>query len=114
VRVMWDLWYGGHPEKRYGPYRKLVQDDLHDERDHPYLSKASLVMKKLVTLCPGSPSATQMSTKTPAELDALFSAAFMSLCGLIYPGRDAEWLDKRRVGDRSYLTVYDKVGKLQL
>ncbi len=46
------------------------------------------------------------------DRDALFDTAFVSLCKTVYDISDDVTLDKRRYGERSYTTLYDRVNKL--
>lgn len=46
---------------------------------------------------------------TLADRDALFERAFNSLCKTVYNISDDRVLDKRRFGERSYVTLYDRV-----
>lgn len=61
----------------------------------------------LVANCPDQLTVAQVSRKSTSELDALFEVAFLAVCSAVYPGVDLEVLDGKRVGDRSYVTMYD-------
>lgn len=81
-------------------------------KDRALLSKAKYVMKVLVARSPQGSSYVEVSRMHRQELDSLFEAAYMSLCSQIYPETTVEMLDGKRVGDRSYLTIYDHAKKV--
>lgn len=114
ARNLWDLWWLGNPRERYAPYRQIDQADLAEPKDHNFLSKGRYVVDALVKFCPGAPSTNELSKKNCRELETLFASAYCTMCSIIYPGTSVEVLDKRRVGDRSYVTVYDHLKKCGL
>lgn len=107
TRNIWDLWWLGNPRERYAPYRQIDQVDLANKKDHSYLSKAKFVIEKLVEVCPGALSTAQLSKKNASELDEVFATVYGLMCELLYPSKTVEMLDRKRIGDRSYVTVYD-------
>lgn len=68
-------------------------------------------MKTLVSYCPDNSTPAAVSRKNQSDLDAMFEIVYIRLCEKIYPDTALETLDGRRVGDRSYVTIYDHVKK---
>lgn len=97
----------GNRAERIAPYRQIRQDDLYERKDHALLSKARYVIKCLIARCPLQSTYLDVSRKVQQELDAMFEIVYIKLCECIYPDTTLEKLDGRRVGDRSYLTIYD-------
>lgn len=97
--------------EQIAPYRQIQQHDLLAKYDHTLLSKARFVMKTLVSYCPDNSTSAAVSRMSQSDLDALFDIVYICLCEKIYPGTAIETLDGRRVGDRSYVTIYDHVKK---
>jgi hypothetical protein len=111
TKLLWDLWWLGDKGARIAPYRQIKASDLYQRCDHGLLSKAKYVMKALVARCPQGRSYVDVSRLGQPELDALFEVAYVALCGEIYADSTLEVLDDRRVGDRSYVTIYDLAKK---
>ena len=114
TKLLWDLWWIGDKAAHIAPYRQIKQFDLCQKSDHVLLSKARFVIKLLVARCPLGRSYGEISRLGHQELDPLFEAAYIALCGEIYAEKTLEELDGRRVGDRSYLTIYDLAKKHRL
>ena len=114
TRTLWDLWWKGNPAKQYAPYRQLHQYDLNNRADHALLSKTRRVMQALVARCPGGLTSADVSSKSQEELNRLFEASYISLCNEIFPDSSEEELDGRRIGDKSYATIYDYIKEKKL
>ena len=108
TRTLWDLWFKGNLTEGYAPYRQLKRYDLGSSQDHTPLSKARRVIIALAARCPGI-TYNGICEQSQKQLDALFEPAFLSLCAEVFPTSSVEILDSRRIGDRSYRTVYDYV-----
>lgn len=84
--------------------------DLSCSKSRNLLTKATGLINALV-LASGSTS-NSIALLSIADRDALFEIAFVSLCKTVYNISDDSTLDKRRFGERSYTTLYDRVNKL--
>ena len=103
------------------PLHIVVADDV-KELSHKItspatnLSKARHIMKiiiqKIREACPHCTEAHLFYTLPLPELDALFNAAYQSLLVIVlYPGPSDAERDKRKVGDLSYVTLYELIVK---
>jgi len=45
------------------------------------------------------------------DRDDCFESSFMTLHRTIYPNADVTLIDKRRIGDLSFITLYDQIKK---
>jgi hypothetical protein len=110
LRTLWDLWWSGNPSQNSGGFRFIHGQDLYINTDKPYLSKGKVVMKSLL-----SADASLIHSNIPRmsfrDRDELFSRLFQDLLLTIDPDQSIVELDKRNVGNLSYLTVYDYVNR---
>jgi hypothetical protein len=109
-RKLWDLWWDGNALKGYGPYRELRSFDLHIAADQQILSRAKFVMGKLVENS-GQARQSDIMSLPIRERDDCFESAFMSVHRMIFPDVDITLIDKRRIGDLSFITLYDQIKK---
>jgi hypothetical protein len=104
------LWWDGNALKGYGPYRELRSFDLHIAADQQILSRAKFVMGKLVENS-GQARQSDIMSLPIRERDDCFESAFMSVHRMIFPDVDITLIDKRRIGDLSFITLYDQIKK---
>jgi hypothetical protein len=116
VKILWDLWWSGNRAENIGPYKNLASRDVADENDKTYLSRARRVVTAVVEEAERLNITTEQSIRkmNERERDKVFETAFYSLLTRLYPpGTTAEDLDKKRVGDLSYLSIYPSIPKRQ-
>jgi hypothetical protein len=109
-RKLWDLWWDGNTLKGYGPYRELRSFDLPIAADQQILSRAKLVMCKLIENS-GQDRQRDIKSLPIRERDDCFESAFMSVHRMIFPDAVMTLIDKRRIGDVSFITLYDLIRK---
>jgi hypothetical protein len=110
ARTLWDLWYDGDKNERYLPYRKFRGFDI-NKKYGPSFCKARKVMDRLL-LC--SDPVTIEADVAKMEInnrDKLFEKLYYNLFHKLYPNESNEALDRRRIGDLTYLTVFDMTVK---
>jgi len=108
-RKLWDLWWDGNPVKEYGPYRNLCPYDLSCAANHQILSRARYVMNKLIE---SSGLEKRGIIQLPiSSRDDCFENSFISLYRSINPDLEITSIDKRRIGDLSFITLYDQIKK---
>lgn len=117
---LWNLWWRGYQcfsitgsESTYSiaPYRMINSWDLKCKNDSALLSKASFVISEL-TSCSGL-TKNEIKNKNINELHAIFETAFVKLYKILHPDDvNLERLDKRRAGDKSYVTLYENLKNL--
>ena len=109
VAEMWNLWWKGFPNRRIGPLRFLKQFDV-DVKVRSFLSRAKKVMDLIVSKCLSEQrvsTATEIADLSDPERDALLADMFVMIWKEHYPQDSMEELDRRRLGEKSYLTWYD-------
>lgn len=74
------------------------------------LTKARKVMTMLVSL--GNTTTNAVDAMSVSDRDKCFESAYLALSALIWPDTDQLTMDARRIGDRSFTTVYDLINKL--
>ena len=110
LKAIWDLWWSGNVEKRYRPYRLFKGFDLSNKSDRPNLSKVNRIMKVLLT--DDSITVTAISRMTAPDRDRTFERLFLNLYHQLFPEQDDDYFDKRKLGELSYLTIFDNLHKL--
>jgi len=111
IRTLWNLWWSGNRAERVSPYRQIRCDDLTDKGDKSLLSKAKYVVDFLVMLnaMNGEPHG-KVGQDSSVELkDRVFQHVFELYQLSLYPEKSTEEVDLMRVGQRSYVTVYDAI-----
>jgi hypothetical protein len=93
-----------------GPYRELRSFDLPIAADQQILSRAKLVMCKLIENS-GQDRQRDIKSLPIRERDDCFESAFMSVHRMIFPDAVMTLIDKRRIGDVSFITLYDLIRK---
>jgi hypothetical protein len=111
TQLLWDVWWSGNTSKKYAPYRGLHQRDLEDHHCHANLSKAKKVMGVVLSFAGEAHTARTIAQLTIAQRDIVFSSAFLAMALVLYPGADAAEIDRLRIGNMSYLTLYDLINK---
>lgn len=112
---MWQLWWEGDASRGYPPFRLLTGLDLKTRNEEAYLAKARRLIKVLLDIYDATKSTSDYNSMTIGERDAVFKSAIKDLFRYFsYPPQDANGtiltdaqLEKKRVGEKSYLTVYD-------
>ena len=107
LKAIWDLWWSGNVEKRYRPYRLFKGFDLSNKSDRPNLSKVNRIMKVLLT--DDSITVTAISRMTAPDRDRTFERLFLNLYHQLFAEQDDEYFDKRKLGELSYLTIFDNL-----
>jgi hypothetical protein len=107
---LWDLWWMGIPIQGICPLRMIDPVDIVPTIDKVRRSKAVHCMGKLtqsaIDLNLGSIETLRVMP-TP-DRDVIFEKAFLRLCNVcIFPNHHIEELDKRRIGELSYLSLYE-------
>ena len=107
---MFGLWLKGNTIEQIGPYRFLWSNDiLIDEgtedgrkatdRAKVNLSKCKYVMTKLI------------NAYNKTEFQEAYQNAFQTYVARLYPNIAANTIDLKRVGDNSYLSIYDAMNR---
>jgi hypothetical protein len=113
--TLWHLWWTGNasnPLEKIAPYNSIQAFDLQHKADHTYLSKARWVISKVISH--GEQNSVAISRMTISDRDKFFEHAYIHIFKILYPDRDIELLDKTRIGDVSYITLYDLMKKAEL
>jgi hypothetical protein len=108
IRKLWDLWFTGNVEARISPYLNIKTIDLVSMKDKSYKSKAEFVIKYMLSTLDNVTS-TMITRGNQQMKDDLFVKSYSSLCNFLYPDKSAEELDLLRIGERSYVTFYEKL-----
>lgn len=106
TRTMWDLWWCGNKHLKHPPYRFVRGYDLQSGVERTYLSKARKIVHMIV-------DAVQISDETIEKMtipegDIVFEDGFLKVCACIAAQNNAL---HARIGDCSYITIADLVGK---
>jgi hypothetical protein len=112
VRSLWDLWWVGNATERIAPYRGLKAFDLDNKNDNQLLSKAKFVITTLIKYSNDSNLDGRALQRLPArERDRAFETSFIAICKELFPSEDNESIDRRKIGDISFITLYDLLKK---
>lgn len=109
---MWQLWWGGERSNNIPPYRLLHTRDLPQRTHRTYLSKAKTVIRILLEMDPLRRTSSQIALMEVAARDELFDSLILSLFKFfVYYNKDytLDELKTKHIGDRSYITVYDRL-----
>jgi len=107
---LWNLWFSGNRIERIPPYHNIRPYDLMDKKNKHLLSRGKMVMNKII-------SKTGLTEDQIIALDStrrnqVFETAFFALYQLMFPEEDMVQLDKRRVMNMSYTTMYDHLSRI--
>ena len=107
---LWNLWFSGNRIERIPPYHNIRPYDLMDKKNKHLLSRGKMVMNKII-------SKTGLTVDQIIALDStrrnqVFETAFVALYELMFPEEDMAQLDKRRVLNMSYTTMYDHLSRI--
>ena len=102
TKAVWDLWWDGLPVERIKPQRHLKSFDL-SRADGNNMSKARKVLKALT----GELTDEDVSALSISDRDNLFQDRYLQLFRKMYPDQSEDHHDRRRIGDLTYMTVYD-------
>jgi hypothetical protein len=102
TKAVWDLWWDGLPVERIKPLRHLKSFDL-SRADGNNMSKARKVLKALT----GELTDEDVSALSISDRDNLFQDRYLQLFRKMYPDQSEDHHDRRRIGDLTYMTVYD-------
>lgn len=106
MKVIFDYWFDGIPSLNYQPFRYLTGNDLTSKASKTARSKAAGVIKSLMKS--GSTTEAEVgSVKDLGRRDRIFEGCFLRLFRSLYPEDDDAAFDRRRIGDLTYLHVYD-------
>jgi hypothetical protein len=114
---LWDRWYFGEAGGQ-APYRKLVAKHISGQgkttkqiaTQKSYISKASGIMKELVTILIASGSITKASNLYSMSYEVSrtkFSDSFLVFAKRVYGIEDEAILDNMRIGDIKFTSLYD-------
>ena len=101
---MWDLWWSGNLAEHHAPYRKLRGFDLNNRNDQSNLSKVSKIMRAITINYNNVATIGEMSIQ---DRDSTFERLFMGLFRRLFPTQPEAEFDAKRLGDQSYLTLYN-------
>jgi len=103
------MWWTGNQMLEICPLRSLDNEDMIHPSDKARQSKASLCITTIVNTAEqlGLCSGTDLRTMGTTDRDKIFDKAFTHACSVIFPGLSQEGFDRKRVGELSYLTLYD-------
>ena len=110
--MIWNLWWMGIKAEKIQPYRYLKSFDLSTRTMQSYFTKAKFVIE-LIAFRSDHPSvetrrAFEQGNSDINFFDVSFDTGFMYICNnILYPGLTDTELQMRRVGDMSYVSVYD-------
>jgi hypothetical protein len=102
---IWDLWWSGNLSLHYPPYRFLQPIDLANKGDRNFLSKAKVVIAKLLELC--EKTEIDVINANLQERDLILERSYKKLHETIKYEKGFTC-----VGQKQYVTVYDLVRKL--
>ena len=109
IKMLWDLWWGGEPQRHILPYRKIKGFDL-SRTDRVNWSKCTCIMNALVSKgieMNEIGAVEDISSLLPRQRDALFSKVFIPFCMNIFAVANPVLLDDIGIGKMSYTTFYD-------
>jgi hypothetical protein len=109
VKIIWDYYWIGNPLLRYKPYRFLRGFDLPKKSDAQLLSKATYVVNVILDFAgvQSKEDVREVAAMNVDQRDKIFEKGFTALFSSIFPEQTLEDLDKRRVGELTYVHVYD-------
>jgi len=106
VKCIFDYWFDGIPSLNYQPFRFLRGNDRSSKASKAARSRAAGVIGSL--LKSGNTTEAEVgSIKDLGRRDRIFEDCFLRLFRSLYPGEDDTSFDRRRIGDLTYLHVYD-------
>jgi hypothetical protein len=114
VKALWDLWWFGNKAQRIAPYRLLKSFDFVASADKNYFSKAKNVVQALIDRATqlGLTNHQSLAALDIAEMDEIFKKSFLSLVSSVGTNISApDGESSSRIGDISYLTLYDRIKK---
>lgn len=106
--TIWNLWWGGNPVERIGPYRFLRRWDV-PGNDNSF-RKAKVAVSEIITFSDHDEgSIVDIADMTLAAGDTMFRTGYLRLCTTLgYTSENADD-DRKRIGSLSYHTVYDLI-----
>jgi len=107
TKAVWDLWWDGLPVERIRPLRHLKSFDL-SRADGNNMSKARKVLKALTVEL----TYEHVCALSISDRDNLFQDRYMQLFRNMYPDQPEDHHDRRRIGDLTYMTVYDLISSM--
>lgn len=122
TRKLYDMWFEGtvHEEiegnstgivrHQIAPFRSLKPFDFSLPVERNTFSKAANVMSEMVAAAKSLGMLQDLHKMTREDRDINFQNIFLHLCLVkAYPQSTLEILDQRRVGDKSFITIYEAV-----
>ena len=113
--ILFSLWLDGNARERIQPYRFLRGADLRGQdareakKHRAYLAKAKKVMNVIVSEC--GFSAKDLQSKDSMQRNELFRHAFTRVTNRAYSNLTDKQKRTRRLGDLTYLRLYDAIRK---
>jgi hypothetical protein len=110
TKTIWDLWWDGRRTEKIQGFSFLNGFDFTNTTDKTNWSKSSKLMTNLVDRALMShliSSKSQLRLMRPGERDLIFSEVFGEMIKEAFKEADAEALDRRRIGEMAYTTVYE-------
>ncbi|KAH9116292.1 hypothetical protein LEN26_012899 [Aphanomyces euteiches] len=106
---LWTMWWSGRSLDNAVPLRKLRRRDFQQNSEKVNFSKASTVMRELLSCTNlNVPDIVKMSQQAR---DLLFQSCFNQLCGKVFQSCNDRQVVQRRVDEMSYHTIYDLLKK---
>ncbi|KAF0723673.1 hypothetical protein Ae201684P_004994 [Aphanomyces euteiches] len=106
---LWTMWWSGRSLDKAIPLRKLRRRDYKQTSEKVNFSKASTVMRELLSCTNlNEPDIVKMSQ---LARDLLFQSCFNQLCGKVFQSCNDSQVVQRRVDEMSYHTIYDLLKK---
>lgn len=109
-RTLWDLWWRGKPVDNIAPFKVIKSFDISNKSDKVLFSKAKFVIEALSKFNSAF-SIQNLHTYTSNQLDVFFETSYVGIFRRLSPDQFLETLDRRRIGDMSYVTFYDLLKK---
>jgi ElaB/YqjD/DUF883 family membrane-anchored ribosome-binding protein len=104
LQKLWLLWWVGESNANIPAYRMIRSSHL-KKKDQGYRARAQAVIEYLLKFT----SLQEVQQASPTELLVIFRGIAARAWGNLFPGKTPDELDVMRVGQRSYVTVYDKI-----
>ncbi len=117
TKTIWDLWHCGLVAQRIAPLSSInPRFDLTRTSDKVSCSKANGLIEKLMlkarSLMTEDEMKTGVSKLSSIRRDALFETSFLDLAATLYDSAEVlKMINQRRIGDRCYVTLYDRLQK---
>jgi hypothetical protein len=106
---LWTLWWSGRSADNFAALRKLRRRDFPQNTEKVNFSKASTVIRALLSYTKSNES--DIVKMSQQARDLLFQSCFNELCCKLFESCDGREITQRRVDELSYHTIYDLLKK---